>query len=55
MIFSSLDLPINEIKLKYDIVINSFSNKKTEEFVKLFLGNNGLSKTELETIFPIYL
>lgn len=55
MIFSSLDLPINEIKLKYDIVINSFSNKKTDEFVKLFLGNNGLSKTELETIFPIYL
>ena len=35
-------------------ILASFANKKTEEFVSLFLGNNGLSKTELETIFPIY-
>lgn len=35
-------------------ILASFTNKKTEEFVSLFLGNNGLSKTELETIFPIY-
>jgi adenine-specific DNA-methyltransferase len=36
------------------LILASFANKKTEEFVSLFLGNNGLSKTELETIFPIY-
>ena len=36
-------------------ILASFTNKKTEEFVSLFLGNNGLSKTELETIFPIYV
>jgi adenine-specific DNA-methyltransferase len=35
-------------------ILASFADKKTEEFVSLFLGNNGLSKTELETIFPIY-
>ena len=35
-------------------ILASFASKKTEEFVSLFLGNNGLSKTELETIFPIY-
>jgi hypothetical protein len=35
-------------------ILASFANKKTEEFVSMFLGNNGLSKTELETIFPIY-
>ena len=32
----------------------SFNNKKTQHFIELFLGNNGLSKTELESIFPIY-
>jgi len=36
-------------------VINSFENEKTNEFIKLFFGNNGLSKTELETVLPIYL
>jgi len=39
----------------YDTVIKSFKNPKTQLFIDLFLGNNGLSKTELETIFPIYL
>jgi len=38
----------------FDIVLNSFKNSKTQEFIDVFLGNNGLSKTELETIFPIY-
>ena len=38
----------------YEKIINSFKNPKTQEFIELFLGNNGLSKTELETIFPIY-
>lgn len=38
----------------YNKIVTSFKNPKTQEFIKLFLGNNGLSKTELETIFPIY-
>jgi len=38
----------------YDKIIASFENPKTQKFIELFLGNNGLSKTELETIFPIY-
>jgi hypothetical protein len=36
-------------------IMASLANEKTQQFVDLFLGNNGLSKTELETIFPIYL
>lgn len=36
-------------------IMASLANEKTQQFVALFLGNNGLSKTELETIFPIYL
>jgi tRNA1(Val) A37 N6-methylase TrmN6 len=39
----------------YNKVMNSFKNEKTQIFINMFLGNNGLSKTELETIFPIYL
>ena len=38
----------------YSKITNSFKNPKTKKFIELFLGNNGLSKTELETIFPIY-
>ena len=39
----------------FNKIIQSFENPKTQLFIDLFLGNNGLSKTELETIFPIYL
>jgi hypothetical protein len=39
----------------YEKIINSFKNPKTQLFIDMYLGNNGLSKTELETIFPIYL
>jgi hypothetical protein len=39
----------------FNRIIQSFENPKTQLFIDLFLGNNGLSKTELETIFPIYL
>jgi hypothetical protein len=38
----------------YSKIINSFQNEKTQLFINMFLGNNGLSKTELETVFPIY-
>jgi hypothetical protein len=39
----------------FDIVIRSFQHPKTNQFIQAFLGNNGLSKTELETIFPIFV
>lgn len=38
----------------YSKIIKSFENPKTTKFIEIFLGNNSLSKTELETIFPIY-
>ena len=44
-----------EKKTMIEKIINSFKNPKTQEFISIFLGNNGLSKTELEEIFPIYL
>jgi len=45
----------NELKALFNKIINSFKNPKTQQFINNFLGNNGLSKTELETVFPIYL
>jgi|694.fasta_scaffold02705_20 hypothetical protein len=39
----------------FELIVKSLKNKKTDLFIKSFLGNNGLSKTELETIFPIFL
>lgn len=35
-------------------ILRSLENPKTIQFVSRFLGNNGLSKTELETMFPIF-
>jgi adenine-specific DNA-methyltransferase len=42
-------------RVLFESVLRSFQNPKTEQFIRTFLGNNGLSKTELETIFPIFV
>ena len=39
----------------YNKIINSFTNKKTKEFVKLYFGNNAINTTELKYILPIYI
>lgn len=39
---------INQIK-------KSFEDKRTLEFIKYFVGNGALSKTELETVLPIFV
>ena len=53
-IYSPTDSTTEYLLEIYKKIIHSFENPKTKKFIKLFLGNNGLSKTELETIFPIY-
>jgi adenine-specific DNA-methyltransferase len=42
-------------KADYQQLIRSFQDKRTNEFLRSFNGNGGLSKTELETMLPIYL
>lgn len=39
----------------FEKIIQSFKHPKTQMFINMYLGNNSLSKTELETIFPIYI
>ena len=53
-----IDICCDDQSVKLDIfskIIKSFQDPRTTQFIDMFLGNNGLSKTELETIFPIYL
>ena len=54
-IYSPTNMSKEELLTIYEKITNSFKNTKTQQFIELFLGNNGLSKTELESIFPIYL
>lgn len=53
-IYSPKKINNNELLKIYEKIIKSFENPKTKKFIDIFLGNNSLSKTELETIFPIY-
>jgi hypothetical protein len=53
-IYSSKKMKQNDLLELYGKIIKSFENPKTKKFIEIFLGNNSLSKTELETIFPIY-
>ena len=55
IIYSKTPQNREEINKKFRQIIQSFENPKTGDFIRSFLGNNGLSKTELETIFPIYI
>lgn len=53
-IYSQKKMKTDELLKMYEKIIKSFENPKTKKFIDVFLGNNSLSKTELETIFPIY-
>lgn len=39
----------------FERIVKSFENEKTEKFIKMFIGNGALSKTEIETVLPIFL
>lgn len=54
-IYSNSKMNKDELIILFNKIAQSFKNPKTQKFIDLFLGNNGLSKTELESIFPIYL
>jgi len=45
----------NELLIKkYKKIIESFKNKKTIEFIKIYFGNNAINSSELCKILPIY-
>ena len=44
----------NELRELYNKIIKSFEQHKTQEFIKLYFGNNAINTTELCEILPIY-
>ena len=44
-----------EKQKKYDLIIKSLENVKTQKFVKLYFCNNAINTTELLNILPIYI
>lgn len=53
-IYSPKKIKNSDLLELYEKIMTSFEHQKTKKFIEIFLGNNSLSKTELETIFPIY-
>jgi adenine-specific DNA-methyltransferase len=48
--------PVTEdAKKKIHQIVASFQDPRTAKFIQYFVGNGALSKTELETVLPIYL
>ena len=49
------ELPRGELLILYNKLIQSLTNEKTEQFIKLYFGNNAINTTELREILPIYI
>lgn len=48
--------PTTEESKKYiDVILRSFEDKRTQNFIKWYIGNGAISKSEMETILPIFL
>lgn len=43
-----------EAKNNLNRIISSFGDERTSRFLAMFIGNNALSKTELESVLPIF-
>jgi hypothetical protein len=39
---------------KYKAIINSLNDKRTQDFIKIYFGNNAINTTELNYILPVY-
>ena len=54
---SSVETDISRENLheKYQLIVKSLENKKTQQFIELYFSNNAINTSELENILPIYL
>ena len=44
-----------EAKNRMQQILQSFADPRTQQFITMFIGNGALSKTELETVLPIFV
>jgi len=51
---SSTEISKEELIKKYNLIIESFNNDKTKEFIKLYCCNSAMNTNELQNILPIY-
>jgi len=51
---SSIEISKEELIKKYNLIIKSFENDKTKEFIKLYCCNSAMNTNELQNILPIY-
>jgi len=40
---------------RYNKIIQSFCNEKTQQFIELYFGNNAINTTELKHVLPMYM
>ena len=38
----------------YKDIIHSLNDKRTQDFIKIYFGNNAINTTELNYILPVY-
>jgi type I restriction-modification system DNA methylase subunit len=50
----SKNIEKTELIKMYEKIIKSLNDKRTQEFIKLYFGNNAINTTELSYILPIY-
>jgi len=44
-----------ELVEMYQMIVSSLKQEKTQEFIRLYFGNNAINTTELNCLLPIYL
>jgi adenine-specific DNA-methyltransferase len=44
----------SEVSKNLDVVLKSFKDERTPQFIKWFIGNGAISATDLETLIPIF-
>jgi hypothetical protein len=49
------DISRENLHEKYQLIVKSLENKKTQQFIDLYFSNNAINTSELENILPIYL
>ena len=51
---SSSKISDEELREKYKLIIKSFENEKTQQFIDLYCCNSAMNTNELENVLPIY-
>ena len=50
----ALQKQFQELQEKYKLIIKSFENEKTQQFIDLYCCNSAMNTNELENVLPIY-